>query len=289
MRGVLILALGHPYYGRLAHNLAMSLRFTSPKLKITLAYADEALNHYTDSMRDIFDNIIHVDPVHYTKFGQVEYIKAKTAIYELSPYSETIFLDADMLWLPKKPIDNLFEELKDIDFTIQNRSFIDVSTEYEQDVSIWCDLKELCEAYGINEGKYFHLNSEVIYFKKNKQVRKIFKDAVRHYDSLRIMCKDFANGIPDELVFSLSMMLNNKYPHVDRWVPIYWEDAEKANMEPREMHDKYYGYSAGGRASSNTIKSFYNNLITFYGNHFGVQYPFMLKDKSSYLPERTHV
>jgi len=289
MRGVLILALGHPFYGRLAHNLAMSLKYSSPKLNITLAYADAALSHYDDSMRALFDNIIEVDPALFTKFGQTEYIKAKTAIYDLSPYSETIFLDADMLWLPKRPIDNLFEELKDIDFTIQNRSSIDVSTEYAEDVSIWCDLKELCEAYNLKDGKYFHLNSELIYFKKNKQVKKIFKDAAKHYDTLKIMCKDFGNGLPDELVFSLSMILNNKYPHVDRWVPVYWEDAEKVNMEAHEMHVKYYGYSAGGAFSSNTIKEFYNNLVQFYGNHFGVQHPFTLKDKSSFLPERTHI
>lgn len=288
MRGILILALGHPYYGRLAHNLAMSLKYSS-KLPITLAYADGALSHYSDDMRKHFDNIIEVDPIHFTKFGQTEYIKAKTAIYELSPYSETIFLDADMLWLPKRPIDHVFDELKDIDFTIQNRSFIDLSKEYEGEASIWCDLKELCEAYNLTEGKYFHLNSELIYFKKNKQVKKIFKDAVKFYDTLKINCKDFANGIPDELVFSLSMIVNNKYPHKDRWVPIYWEDAEKANMSGHEMYDKYFGYSAGGRASSNYIKTFYNNLAQFYGNHFGVQHTFTLKDKFSFLPERTHV
>ena len=85
------------------------------------------------------------------------------------------------------------------------------------------------------------------------------------------------------------MILNNKYPHAERWLPVYWEDAEKANLPANEMHSKFYAYSAGGRTSSPTIKSFYNNLVQFYGNHFGVQYPFNLKDKSSYLPERTNI
>lgn len=287
-RGVFILALGHANYGRMAHNLAMSLKFGCPDIDITLGYAGNGLGHI-EGFTGIFNNLIEVDPKYYTKYGNIEYIKAKTGLYELSPYNETLFLDADMLWLPRKGVNTVFEELKDTDFTIQNRGSLDLSgSDLDPKYSFWCDVNELKKEYKITAGMYYQLSSEVIYFKKNKEVKKLFADAVKIYDNLKIGNLGFAGGIPDELVFSISMIQNKKYPHKP-WIPIYWEQAEKRNLSASPMYDQYYGYSAGGATHSNIMKSFYNNLSKFYANHFGILHPYTLKDKRSFLTERTHI
>jgi hypothetical protein len=285
-RGIFILALGHPNYSRMALNLAMSLKFSAPDVKITLGYEGESLSHI-QGLTGMFDKLIEVDKKYFTSRGNIEYIKAKTGIYDLSPYDETLFLDADMLWLPRKSVNKMFDELKDVDFTIQNRSNIDLAgNDLDRNYSFWCDVNELKEKYG--KGLYYQLSSEVIYFKKNKEVKKIFTDAQKLYDNLKIQNLSFAGGIPDELIFSISMIQNKKYPH-QTWIPVYWEQAEKRNLSAAPMYDQYYGYSAGGASSSTVMKNFYDNLAKFYANHFGIAHPYKLKDKRTYIPERTNI
>ena len=42
----------------------------------------------------------------------------------ISPFDETIFLDVDMIWNPKKKPEDLFEELNNPDFTMCNEGYV---------------------------------------------------------------------------------------------------------------------------------------------------------------------
>lgn len=282
-KGILILALGHPYYGKLALNLALSLKFSS-KLPIALACNTSAITHIQNNL-GFFDHIIEVPEACYTRKGVYkEFIKAKTAIYKLSPFAETLYLDADMLWLPKKPVDQIFSDLADVDLAIQSRGVTQITG--DQPKGFWCDLNEYKDAYGAD--KFYNLSSEFIYFKRSKENEKFFNDSIKIYDNLRLKHTIFSGGIPDELVFNISMHQNEMEPYKEFYTPIYWEQAERKNMPASQMHQEYYGYSAGGKLSSQIEKRFYDNLAQFYGTRSGVHY-FKLKDKMSYLAERAHI
>lgn len=282
-KGVLILALGHQYYGRMALNLAMSIRFTS-QLPITLAYTPSAIGQIAGNL-SFFDNTIEIPESYYTRKGVYkEFIKAKTNLYNLSPYHETLYLDADTLWLPRRSVDVVFEELSDIDLAIQCKGVTKIGDHNGK--SYWCDLSQYKEVY--NTDKYYNFASEFIYFKKNKANQKFFSDAVKIYDNLKIGYTTFSGGIPDELIFNIAMVQNKIEPFREFYVPIYWEQSERKNMKPSQMYQEYYGYSAGGKLSSTLEKRFYDNLAQFYGTHFGVQH-YKLKDKMKFLPERTHI
>jgi hypothetical protein len=283
-KGILIVALGHAYYGRMALNLALSLKFTS-KLPIALAYNSSAITHISGHL-DKFDKLIEVPEKYYTRKRNTEYVKAKTHIYSLSPFDETIFLDADTLWLPKKSIDLLFTELENENLVIQSRGSVQLDQENLNKKSFWCDLKEYREVYGGD--KFYSLSSEFIYFKKNKENAKFFADAIKIYDNLKISHTMFAGGIPDELVFNISLLQNKITLTKDFYTPIYWEQAERKNMIPAQMHQQYFAYSVGGKMLSGTEKKFYDNLAKFYGTQFKVHH-FEIKNKMSYLPERTHI
>ncbi len=144
IKGILIIALGHAQYGRMALNLALSLRFTS-KLPIALAHDNGAITHISGHL-DKFDKLIEVPEKYYMRKGNKEYIKAKTHIYNLSPFDETIYLDADTLWLPKKSIDLLFTELDSENLVIQSRGSVLLDQTDLKRKSFWCDLKEYKEA-----------------------------------------------------------------------------------------------------------------------------------------------
>lgn len=283
-KGILIVALGHPYYGRMALNLAMSLKFTS-KVPIALAYNQSAITHISGHL-DKFDKLIEVPEKYFTKKSNVEYIKAKTHLYNLTPFTETLYLDADTLWLPKKSVDLVFKDLENENLVIQSRGSVMLDQENLKRKSFWCDLKEYKEAYGGE--KFYSLSSEFIYFKKCKEVAKFFSDSVKIYDNLKISHTMFAGGIPDELIFNISMLQNKIVPTKEVYTPIYWEQAERKNMKPAQMHSEYFAYSVGGKLLSSTEKKFYDNLANFYGTHFKVHH-FKIKDKMSYLPERTHI
>ena len=156
-RGVIILALGHAYWGRWAYNLAMSLKYTCPEIKITLLYCGNGITHIAD--RTLFDKVIEVPSKYYTTHGRVQYLKAKTALYKLSPYSETIYLDADMIWLPKKSIMKLFNELN-VDFTMANRSWMALESENLTDTfGVWASPKHIKEVFKFKEGRFYNLSS----------------------------------------------------------------------------------------------------------------------------------
>lgn len=284
-RGILIIALGHPNYGRMALTLAASLRYSS-KLPIALAYEKSAISQIVPFMNH-FDADIEIPEKFYHKKGHKEYIKAKTAIYKLSPFEGTIYLDADLIWLPKRPVDDLFEELKDQQLVIQSRGSVDLTqTDLPEKASFWCDLEEYRKEYGGT--KFYSFSSEFIYFKKSKENQKFFSDSMKIYDNLKIDHTIFSGGIPDELVFNIAMLENGMENFKDTYTPIYWEQAERRNLPANEMHQKYFGYSAGGHISSPIEKKFYDNLSQYYGNVTGVHY-FKIKDKRTYIPERSNI
>jgi len=262
-KGVIILALGHAYWGRWAYNLAMSLKYSSPETNITLLYADRGRDQVSDTT--LFDKILKVDPKYYLTDGRTEYMKVKTALYKLSPYDETIYLDADTIWLNKKSISLLFDELKGIDFTMANRSWLNLEDEFINDkFGVWASPKYIKDYFKFKEGKFYNLSSEMIYFKKEKEVGKLFADAFKLFDEPLELNRLFNGGMPDELPFTISMIKNNLYPHIDNYTPIYWEAA---NSPPLRLEasglNPYYGYSMGGHMSHPIMKKIYDNLVQY--------------------------
>lgn len=288
-RGILILALGHPYYGRMAQNLAMSIKYNSPDVKIALAYAYSGISHLQKYELDLFDQVIQVPDQYITVGGLRQYIKAKSYLNEITPWDETLYLDADMVWLPRKGVNQLYEELKDIDFTMQSRGRTDISQSVPNEYSFWCSVNEMKDSYGFEKGWYYTLSSEVIWFKKTPEVKKFFKESQKIYDDIKVNYTRFAGGgIPDELVFSIAMIKLSFYPH-KIWIPAYWEQAERANIDNSTLYNNYYLMSAGGHLNAKSTIKLYDNLVQYYGRHFGVQHPFKLKHKREFVPERTHI
>jgi hypothetical protein len=282
-KGILILSLGSPEYGKMAYTLAMSLRFGS-NIPISLAYTKSAITHISNKLH-FFDKLIEVPEEYYTRKVYKEYIKAKTHICDLSPYDETLYLDADTIWLPKRPVDNVFEDLKGEELAIQCKGFTKIG-EHHVNKNYWCDLNEYKKVYGMDT--FYNFASEFIYFKKTKAVKKFFKDSSKIYDNLKIGYTVFSGGIPDELIFNISMAQNNMKPFKEVYVPIYWEQSERKNLKRSDMYEMFYAYSVGGKLSSSIEKKVYKDLSQYYGNHFGLQH-YELKDKMRYLPERANL
>lgn len=284
-RGVIILALGHAYWGRWAYNLAMSIKHNSPSMNITLLHGGDGISQISDLT--LFDKTIVVNPSYYTTDGRVEYMKAKTALYKLSPYKETIYMDADTIMVNGKTVEQLFEDLKFCDFTMANRSWMSLTNEIlPEEFGVWASPKHIKDHFKFKEGKFYNLSSEMIYFKKDKKVAKLFSDAIKLWDA-PISHRFFNGGMPDELPFTISMIKNNLYPHKDNYSPFYWEAATKPplRLEGGALKE-FYAYSMGGHMAHPIMRKVYDNYVKFYGKQFGVQFPFLWIDKRSWMSGR---
>lgn len=285
MKGVVLIAAGSHYYGQMAFNLAMGLKYTDPSTSITLLWSGNGKNHLHEKHLSLFENIIEIpDEALKNAHGMPVLVKPKTYLYDLSPYQETIFIDADVMWFPHKPISMLFDELQDVDFTMGCRG---TSVLANNPKLIWAKAEE----YEKTGAEFiYNLSSEFIYFKKNKQNEDFFELAKTFYDHPQIEYKRFDGGLPDELAFQLSIIHSVTKPHKDLFLPFYWESYERKSLFVPEIYNgDWYGYSIGGNAMLPSTKALYDNLAIFYSQNFGVKYPFLAQNKKDVMKFRTNI
>jgi hypothetical protein len=279
--GVLILCLGHAYYGNMATQLARSIKHLTPNVNITCAYYGDVLSHNRELP---FDQLVEVPKEYFTTEGMPDFVKAKTYLYELSPYKKTIFIDADVIWLPQKPITDLFNEFKDTKITFANRGKEKLS-EAKDGFLHWAKPSDIKSVYG-EDGWLYNLASEFIYWQRDKKIAKFFKTAQEVYSDPKIPYKKFGTHLPDELAFEIALIKTKIELHASPFVPFYWEQFERKAMKVQEMYTKYFGYSLGGNVNTGQVANIYNNLANHYNRKFGINGYFPAKDKRSWLPER---
>ncbi len=286
-RGVVLMAVGHPFFGCYAIQCARSIRATDPDVEIALLHADGSLTHLPTLVP--FDHIIEIPKEYIYTNTLKDYLKAKTYIYDLSPFDTTIFLDADTIWLPRKRITELFDRLEGLDFTMAHRGS-ELVENAKPGLIHWADPQKIKEAYKIPDGEYlYNLSSEFIYFKKTKAVKKLFTEAQKIFIDPKVEYKRFSHSMPDELAFSIAMMKTKVYPPKEMFLPVYWEQFEKKNMAANMMYESFYAYSLGGNILTREMKTFYGNLANHYNQKFGVSGYFDARDKRSFLSERTSI
>jgi hypothetical protein len=284
-RGVLLLAIGHPNYGHYAHQLCISIKSVDPSIKVACAHAEGALSHVITYHK--FDQLIDVPTEMINSNGLKDYMKAKTHLYDLSPFDETIYIDSDVIWCPQKPIANLFNELQDVNFTMSNRGKIEIEKALKGFIH-WADPEQIREKFNIKSGWLINLASEFMYFKKSPPTKELFDRAKKIFDKPLIDFTRFGHSMPDELAFEIAMLQMDMYPHITPFIPFYWEHFEKKNLAPKDIYPNYYAISMGGNMNVASSEELYNNLAQHYGNKFGLGF-FPARHKRGWLPERTNI
>ncbi len=281
-KGICIFALGSPYYGTWALNLAMGLRKTDPACNITLFYSGKARD-YIMQYSSVFDKQIEVPKECITRNGFESFVRAKVCLYDLTPYVETIYIDADVMWFPYKPVSQLFDELKNIDITIGNRGECNLNTDPRL---IWSNLDSMRSEFG-SDTVIYNLSSEFIYFKKNEKVKLFFEEAKSKFDSPGVEYVRFAGSVPDELAFQIAMIKTGIKPHKVPYLPFYWEAFEKKNAQLSELYKQdWYGYSIGGNTLSTQQTLAYDTLARAYAPLFGLKWPMLSKSKNELFIDR---
>jgi hypothetical protein len=287
-RGIVLIALGNSQYGCMAANLAATIRFMDKEINIHLVHTEESIMRLNDGHKALFTSMAVCPAEYYTKNEKIVYLKAKTCIWELSPFEETILMDVDLAWLSdregNKAPSKIFEALKDVEFTMQNRGFADLSKEpLNEKYCLWCNIKEVKEAYQ-TDGRFYMLASEFIYFNRSEANRKYFEFVREVFDKPKIKGALFGGDLPDEFAFDIASAVLKHYPHKDNYVNIYWHQIEP-RMGMNSIVTSYYGYSIGGNSAPEDVRMNYNAITKFCCNHFKVLH-FPYSPKHKWLPER---
>lgn len=275
--GILMIAIGHENYIKMAVNLAASIKASSD-VHIHLVHDGKLWDCSQQGQQLFYSNGLPLPKLWHT--GEREDpVKAKTRLYEVSPFDKTLYLDVDMIWL-NRSVDELLAELDGVDFAIMNQG--------QEEKSYWADPTEIRSIVGYEHPMYVFY-SELLYFEKGDRMKDFFKKVKDNYDKPKVKSKTFGSShMPDELAYIMASLQTGVLPHADNWLPVYWylRDKKYRHLQPYQLADMFYGYSIGGNVTPQYAKAHYNNLATHYANSQGLKKPYQVRDKRSYIAER---
>jgi hypothetical protein len=282
-RGIVLIAVTHPIYGCLAYNLVITVRAIDKETPITLVADHKAISYLNEQQRSVFDQIIYTD---LKGFG------AKLHLDLLTPYEETIFLDADMAWMPKHPPATLFHNIGDTDYTGITEGRMNLETMNAEEVNsayyFWAKPEEIKEVYKLETGYLYQWRSEMIYFRKTPRVKKMFNRARKIHAQPRLKTVQlFGAQVPDELALNIACALYDIHPHQFKWTPAYWPKLHGERVpEFEEMYNQYYLLSAGSHYATGSLKAVYHRLVKAAAHKLGQVQTFPLQNKSELIPDR---
>ena len=290
-RGFLLIALGHPYYGNYAFNLAASILAYNPDAKISVVVSYGVLSHLRASQVAMFDQLIECPKEAMTYLDGVSYVKPKLYAFDLSPYDETILLDVDVCWCPNVSVSDVFDSLSYSKFQIKNTGHYDVISDKRIDnpkYTYWNDPKEICRHFNIKD-KLYCCQGEFIYFDKSNISRLIFRKSIEVFDKSKMGTSTKFAGLSmnDEFAFNVALAQVKYQMPKSPYTPTFWAYLDGFKMTRTDIHLKYMAVSAGGTSVGHITESHYNDIIGNAYRKIGLQYkPFRFIQKSSFLPER---
>jgi hypothetical protein len=280
-QGIVLIAVNSPYYGRMAYNLAVTIKAADPNMPIAVIQGGAGLNHLSDDQISIFDYITEAPE-------GVPPFKLKLHLYDLSPFDKTLFLDSDMLLMTGQQPGELFRQLSGIQFTGITEGWYDYQTQTDYGnvkYHYWCNPAQACELHDL-KNRLYQWRSELLYFERCKETKALFKLALKLYEKPLVDFKGFVDGaMPDELAFNLATAKLDMHPHVIKWQPVYWHRIHNFAPLNSIIHTHFF-LSAGGNWATAEMKNAYNRIASFAHRKLGLQYLFTLQSKKAIIKER---
>lgn len=285
--GILLIAVGHKNYGQLVGSLAASIRANNCQIPIHLVYQEDTITRLDEQYLSLFTSKSVIPNECITHKENTCYIKAKAHMYDLSPFENTLFLDADILMLNNGKINEVFEQLKDTDFAIKHSGGTKYDSETITESSMqWANLLEVKEAYKFTDEMIWNVHSEFIWWKKNKENKALFDLWLYNFENLKVKNIEFGGCIPDELPLWIAMCQKKIVLEGEKYHPIFWPMDSKKQMRISDLKTDYVGLSIGGNTISETQKNNYDILVQLYAKILNLRYKFLCQPKKRWVAER---
>lgn len=284
-RGILLMAFGHPYYGRMAYNLAVTLKAAEAEMPIAVITDDDALKHLDEEKLKIFDQVISVAG---GETGIKKANETRMSLNKLSPFDETLSMDVDMLWMGGKPSE-VFAALQGCDYATVNEGYIDLSSGTDTTSGIytfWGDLEEIIAAYDL-KGKIYQTRCEFILFRKSATTNKIFGTARKIRRSPKIDVIKLGGAVTDEFALNISLCLNGIELQQSPWQPAYWPNIHQGYVpELRIINKQYNAISFGGNVVSPKLKTLHDHIVQAACTKLGLKHFYKIQSKRIFLNDR---
>lgn len=285
--GVVIVAAGHPYYGRMAFNLAKTIKAVDPACRVQIIKNGNALNHLrSPTDYNVFDDI--------TTVPDIQGFELKLHADYLSVYDQFLLLDADCIWVSKKSPVDLMNELSNVcDFTGITEGVYNIKNPHNSDVHkhyyFWADVKDIIDTYQLSESIY-QWRTEFMFIKKSETAydlfslaRLVYNEATNKLHSIKL----FAGHVPDELAINIATSIKDIHPHVYKWCPSFWHRLSYENIPSMDaIANNYYILSCGSNVNTSNVKRVYNMFVKAASYKLGMQHVFELISKREMMPER---
>lgn len=250
--GIILIAIGSKGYAYMAANLAYSIKRFSPSVNISLL-CDSVHEKIEPEYKDVFDNLIAVNPSDCYTNGSLDPAKLKIKLYNYLPYEGNLYLDVDALVV--KDIQPLIEALdKDGRFYITQKEGEGGHDDHIP-YSIWTANHHLVDYFGVEKDKNIvSIQSSWAFIRKNKDADNFFKQLSEYYDKGFPMDKltiKWGGGYPDELFYSGLVSNLGLDVAFDQKVIYFGHRGNTLNRS--EIEKEYYILSMYGNANGNSM------------------------------------
>jgi len=281
--GILCIAGGRPQYGRLAFNLALSIKATEIDTPIALVADAVGLSQLVPSERAIFDTIIDLPPALYQDGKTQLWGRLKCSLDKLTPFERTLFIDVDSIWFPGARPSRLFAALQGTALTAQNSDAIPIDAPDGASIECWAKLRDMRPHFELNY-PIWRTHSYCVYFEQSTTATLFFETARKIHDTLRndaLLYQAWQNTVPDELCYALATGHTGIGYHQPNYSPLF---AFSGPTAPPRYHlfDHYYGGTQPGNRSSAVWRKLYNDLTAYYYRHFRHPVPTRWIDKARF-------
>jgi hypothetical protein len=264
-RGVLVVAMGISNYGRLAAALAATIKATSPDVPVALAWSGDVLNG-VGRVEGLFDHLVSIDAVLSDDTGRHLPFYVKLCAEKLTPFEQTIFIDADSLIYPGADLRKEFLRYESRDFVpttslVLNPDALPPDAQY----MCWTSIRPIVDYFGLTN-PILQAHSYYFFFANGERAKDVFRSAREAYRAMSSGMKLFeAGGVPDELALGIATSIAGVPPYFVPHQPMLESGLFGQGPPAVGIEACYLGFTVCGRTTLTRWSAHYLQTIAKHG------------------------
>lgn len=263
-KGITLIAIGDPAYGKFAFNMAMSIKAFN-KIPIQLICEPKTISHLSPWHLQFFDVFTEVKKEDCYDGQRLNPGRLKLKLYNYLFFDETIYLDVDGLCI--KNFDWIWEMCEGGFYHTQVVGTHEIKSYEDKFEGIqWASISDMIKYYHLKPGDVIPgINSSFQYIKKDIQTENLYQTAMKNFENpIPKSQRPFKWGKddyePDELYMNVALAQIGHNPIMKNPLVIYF-DQRPMKITEVERDFCFVGLYGGRLFTHNTIQSYYDKVI----------------------------
>ena len=231
--GIVLFAFGDRVYYYAMYNIAFSIKYHSPDIKIHAFVGDkEQVGRYCPDVLSVCDVVTEIDSEDYYTNNKFDPGKLKVNLYKYLPFDNNLYLDVDAVCI--KPIEPLIDELEQLDkyYASHTVGYHKIEQGRKIESMQWAFADDIWEQYKLTDKHVLPaINSSLQWIVKSAKAKKLYNTAKDLYlnnpipvNKLRMK---WGGGQPDELYMNIALCM---LEHDPACTEVGHDGAEKGHI-----------------------------------------------------------